>query len=217
MFSTYQSVKETEDIMADKTLGKYQKSEYISQAMRMANMYHAGQTRLGKTGRVPYFDEHIMGVYTILKEECKIDDIDVLTMALLHDTVEDTDCTFDEIEEKFGTDMMEEIQLLTRVDGEPFSIYARRLFANGSCRTILVKMADRLHNLRTILYMPDKHWVKKKTNQTYVDILNPLPDALKRIDGRYNKQILDLADKIEDQLIIIQRSLNLGNAMNGDI
>lgn len=198
--------------MAGKVLGKYKKSEYIKQAMRMAEMYHAGQTRLGGTGSVPYFDEHIMGVYTILKEECKVHDVKVLTMALLHDTVEDTACTFEEIEEKFGTDMMEEIKLLTRREGEPFSIYARRLFANGSCRTILVKMADRLHNLRTILYMPDKRWIEKKINQTYTDILNPLPDALKRIDAKFDKQILDLADQIEDQLLIIQRSLDYASS-----
>lgn len=202
--------------MAGNVVGKYQKAEYISQAMRMAEMYHAGQTRQGGSGSVPYFDEHIMGVYTILKDECNVHDVEVLTMALLHDTVEDTDCTFEEIEEKFGTDMMVEIKLLTRVEGEPFSIYARRLFANGSCKTILVKMADRLHNLRTILYMPDRLWIEKKTKQTYTDILNPLPDTLRRIDPRFNQQILELADKIEDQLLRIQRSLDIGIPIYGD-
>ncbi len=212
MFSTEQTARKAEEIKANEVCGRYRKSEYISRAMQMARMYHAGQTRLGEAGRVPYFDEHIMGVYHILKDECGVHDRKVLTMALLHDTVEDTACTFDEIEEKFGTAMMEEIRLLTRIEGEPFSIYARRLFANGSCETVLVKMADRLHNLRTILYMPDKRWIEKKMIQTYTDILNPLPDTMKRIDGRYNRQIRMLADKIEDQLLIIQRSLDFGTS-----
>lgn len=189
-------------------------SDAVSRAMHMAKVYHAGQTRIGAHGKVSYFDEHVMGVYRILKDECKIMDEEVLVMALLHDTVEDTECTFEMIEKCFGRKLMEQVKLLTRIEGEPFSIYARRLFANGDCKTILVKMADRLHNLRTILYMSDKRWIRKKTIQTYTDILNPLPDTLKRIDDRYNDQIMKLADKIEEQLLVIQRTLDIQMPVN---
>lgn len=188
--------------------GKYKPEEYIERAMTMAEHYHKGQMRRGADGELPYYDEHVLGVYRILREECNITDADILTMALLHDTVEDTECTFDEIEECFGTEIMEQVKLLTRTPGETFSVYARRLFANGTYKAILVKMADRLHNLRTILYMPDKRWIEKKVRQTYTDILNPLPDTLKRIEPRYNEIIKRLADTIEEQLITIHNELD---------
>ena len=168
----------------------------------MARYYHAGQMRQGHDGQVPYYEEHILGVYGILKDECHIDDEEVLIIALLHDTVED-------IEAEFGEDIRREVDLMTRVDGEPFSVYSRRLFTNASYRTVLVKLADRLHNLRTIVYMPDKRWIQKKVNQSYTDILNPLPETMKHIDGRYNSEIYKLADMIEDQILEVQTALNL--------
>lgn len=212
---------ERDKIMAEITILKSDETEEVSQdsgnnpsdrverAMAMAKEYHSGQMRRGSGGIVPYYDEHILGVYHILRDECGIDDEDVLVIALLHDTVEDTACTLDDIESVFGTDIREQVRLLTRVDGEPFSVYSRRLFSQGSYRVILVKLADRLHNLRTIIYMPDARWIKKKVKQSYTDILNPLPDALKRIDGRYNDVIHVLADKIEDQILAVQQELNL--------
>lgn len=191
-----------------KKIGRYKPEEYVSKAMEMAKSYHQGQMRRAENGKLPYYDEHVLGVYNILHDECGINDADILAMALLHDTVEDTACTFDEIEECFGTDIMEQVKLLTRMPDETFSVYARRLFANGTYKTVLVKMADRLHNLRTILYMPDKRWINKKVVQTYQDILNPLPDTMKRIEPVYNDTISKLADLIEEQLIYIHNELD---------
>ena len=71
------------------------KPDLIQKAKDMAKSYHEGQTRRGSAGFVPYYDEHILGVYNILKDECQIDDEEVLVTALLHDTVEDTSCTLD--------------------------------------------------------------------------------------------------------------------------
>ena len=68
-------------------------SDRVQRAMDMAERFHEGQKRRGRDGFVPYYDEHILGVYSILKDECHIVDEDVLVTALLHDTVEDTDCT----------------------------------------------------------------------------------------------------------------------------
>lgn len=180
--------------------GLYSMEEYVTQAMKLAHDYHQGQTRIGKNGKVPYYDEHVLGVYNILKDECGIEDADILTMALLHDVVEDTACTIEEIRTKFGDEIADQVSLLTRIEGEPFYIYARRLFANATYKAILVKMADRLHNLRTIIYMQDKRWIDKKVRQTYTDILNPLPETMKRINPIYNIKIKELADKIEKQL-----------------
>ena len=73
-------------------------ADCVKTAMAFARQCHQGQTRLGRDGKVPYYDEHILGVYHILKDECHVEDETVLVVALLHDTVEDTDCTFEDIE-----------------------------------------------------------------------------------------------------------------------
>ena len=185
------------------------KPDLIQKAKDMAKSYHEGQIRRGSAGFVPYYDEHILGVYNILKDECQIDDEEVLVTALLHDTVEDTSCTLEDIERAFGPEIKEQVRLLTSIDAEPFSVYARRLFANGTDKTILVKLADRLHNLRTISYMPDIQWIQKKVKQSYTDILNPLHETMKGIDGPYNDKINKLADMIEDQILTVQRKLKL--------
>jgi (p)ppGpp synthase/HD superfamily hydrolase len=101
--------------------------------MDMAKAFHEGQMRRGNGGMKPYYDEHILGVYNILREECGITDEDILITALLHDTVEDTECTLDDIESAFGADIREQVRLLTRIQGEPFSVYARRLFSLQLC------------------------------------------------------------------------------------
>jgi (p)ppGpp synthase/HD superfamily hydrolase len=198
------SDKKISDEVFQMNTGCFDKATYITEAMKLAEGYHKGQMRIGKSGNVPYYDEHILGVYSILRNECGIEDINILTTALLHDVVEDTPCTFEEIEEKFGTYIMEQVKLLTRIGHEPFAIYAERLFTYGACETVLVKLADRLHNLRTISYMPDKKWIEKKIRQTYTDILAPLPDFLKNKDNQYKYAINQLAAMIEEQLLVVQ-------------
>lgn len=201
MYSTKGNHKQT-------VTGSISPEEYVEEAMKLAKYYHSGQKRRGADGMVPYYDEHVLGVYNIIRQECHISEPDILAIALLHDTVEDTDCTFDEIERKFGTEIMENVKLLTRIDGEPFSDYADRLFSRGSYKTVVIKLADRLNNIRNILFMPNRKWIRKKVNQTYTDILGPLPEALNRINPIYNKEIEELAEKIEKQLLVVEEELD---------
>ena len=57
--------------------------------------------------------------------------------------------------------------------------------------------------------MPDIQWIQKKVKQSYTDILNPLHETMKGIDGPYNDKINKLADMIEDQILTVQRKLKL--------
>ena len=90
-------------------------ADRVETAMAFAKRWHQGQTRLGRDGKVPYYDEHILGVYHILRDECHVEDKTVLVAALLHDTVEDTDCTFEDIEQIFGTDIRDHVYLLSKL------------------------------------------------------------------------------------------------------
>lgn len=147
----------------------------LQNAMDLAKQYHKGQTRTGKDGKkVPYYEEHVEQVYEILLNEVKLQETDILIMALLHDTLEDTCLTANQIRDVFGTEIATGVQYLTRRDNQTFGEYAQKLFAEGSDKAVLVKLADRLHNLRCMLYMPDKKWIAKKVRQTEIDILEPL-------------------------------------------
>ncbi len=185
-----------------------QPKKEVLQAMNFAKDYHKGQYRMGSEGQIPYYDEHILGVYNILKDECHVTDSEILITALLHDTVEDTECTFEDIEGCFGNRIMNNVKLLTRIKGELFSDYTERLFAGASEKVVLVKLADRLHNLRTILYMPDKKWIEKKVRQTRTDILNRLDIfPLENADESCCNNILMLKEQIKNQLKYIDNEL----------
>lgn len=124
------------------------------EALEFAKIKHEGQTR--DDGITPYY-EHLKGVMNILVNETGIEYDEILTVAALHDILEDTDCTYEELEEKFGEDVAHAVQLLTRKkdpitgEKEPFEEYAKRVFENEEIEYArIIKAADRLHNLRSL-------------------------------------------------------------------
>jgi GTP pyrophosphokinase len=111
-------------------------------------------------------------------------DGDTIMAGLLHDTVEDTDLTFELIEEMFGTTVRSIVEGETKVSKLPklaFSEYAdeqaenlRQMFVamTDDYRIIIVKLADRLHNMRTLRYMKPEKQVK--ISRETLDIFAPL-------------------------------------------
>ncbi|NWX80611.1 MESH1 pyrophosphohydrolase, partial [Alca torda] len=99
------------------------------------------------------FINHPIGVAKILAQEAGVTDTVVLQAALLHDTVEDTDTTFSEIEERFGAEVRRVVEEVTDDKALP-KMERKRLqierAAGSSPRAKLVKLADKLHNLRDI-------------------------------------------------------------------
>lgn len=138
-------------------------------AVDFANKYHtkAGQYRIGKNGeKLPYIT-HIQEVMRILINEAKITDDEVLTVAALHDVIEDTECTFEIVKKEFGEDIAEAVNLLTRKEGQPFDEYARNIFTNQKFPWLGdIKLADRIHNLRTYPEVGNKGKVKYKYDET---------------------------------------------------
>ncbi|XP_055571828.1 guanosine-3',5'-bis(diphosphate) 3'-pyrophosphohydrolase MESH1 [Falco biarmicus] len=112
---------------------------------------HKAQRRKDPEG-TPYIN-HPIGVARILAHEAGVTDLVVLQAALLHDTVEDTDTTFSEIEEQFGEEVRRVVEEVTDDKTLP-KMERKRLqveHAPGSSpQAKLVKLADKLYNLRDL-------------------------------------------------------------------
>ncbi len=138
--------------------------DLLRRAYAYGTQMHEGQTR--KSGE-PYFT-HPVAVAAILTEQ-HLDDATIVT-ALLHDTIEDTKSTYAEIARLFGEEVAELVDGVTKLTNLQLSSAQsqqaenfRKLFMAMSkdLRVILVKLADRLHNMRTIKSMAAEKQAQK--------------------------------------------------------
>jgi (p)ppGpp synthase/HD superfamily hydrolase len=113
------------------------------QAAALSRIAHDGQ--VDKAGK-DYFDTHVENVVKIVREELG-GSIRAAAVAFLHDTVEDTAVTLDDIEALFGKEMRDDIDALTRRDGEVYMHYIDRVKARGG-HPVMVKHADLLDHIR---------------------------------------------------------------------
>jgi guanosine-3',5'-bis(diphosphate) 3'-pyrophosphohydrolase len=151
----------------------------IERAFRFAEEHHAGQTR--KSGEA--FIEHPLAVARILADLGL--DTTTLQAALLHDTVEDTAVTVVELEERFSPEVARIVDGLTKLDSLTFRSREQEQAENvrkmivamaGDIRVLLIKLADRLHNMRTLAPLaPDK---QRRIATETLDIYAPLAHRL---------------------------------------
>ncbi|MGW0615080.1 RelA/SpoT family protein [Streptomyces sp. NPDC002788] len=151
--------------------------ETLRHAYVLAESSHRGQMR--KSGE-PYIT-HPLAVTLILAELGA--ETTTLTASLLHDTVEDTDVTLDQVREQFGEEvryLVDGVTKLEKVDygaaAEP-ETFRKMLVATGNdVRVMSIKLADRLHNMRTLGVMrPEK---QERIAKVTRDVLIPLAERL---------------------------------------
>ena len=154
--------------------------DQIHAAYEFAAAHHAGQNR--KDGSP--FITHPLAVAQIVAEELHLD-TESIVAALLHDTIEDTSATHEEISKLFSptvADLVEGVSKLTRVhytskEEEQMENLRKMLMAMAKdIRVILIKISDRLHNMRTMEYQtPEKQ--KQKSFET-MEIYAPIAHRL---------------------------------------
>ncbi|MEE8427852.1 MAG: bifunctional (p)ppGpp synthetase/guanosine-3',5'-bis(diphosphate) 3'-pyrophosphohydrolase [Woeseiaceae bacterium] len=151
----------------------------IMQAYEFGAAAHAGQRR--KTGEA--YISHPVAVAQDLAEMHL--DAQAIAAAILHDVVEDTDASLDDIEEKFGAEIaqlvdgvskLDQIQFRSRAEAQAESFRKMMLAMIGDIRVILVKLADRLHNMKTLDAMPaeKRTRIARETLDIYAPIANRL-------------------------------------------
>jgi GTP pyrophosphokinase len=155
------------------------KFKLLKKAYNFSAKVHQGQLR--ESGE-PYLT-HLVEVAAIiagLRMDCAS-----IIAALLHDTVEDTNATIDEIKEEFGDEIAFMVEGLTKISKLSFKSSEEVQAENTrkmivamakDIRVIIIKIADRLHNLRTLNFLPEERRIK--ISQETLDIYAPLANRL---------------------------------------
>ncbi|MGA2036526.1 MAG: HD domain-containing protein, partial [Acidimicrobiales bacterium] len=151
----------------------------ITQAGQAATVAHQGQVR--QSGHP--FITHPVAVATIVADLGL--DARSVAAALLHDAVEDTGMTLSQVSEEFGPEVGAIVDGVTKLDRLQFDSKEAQQAATvrkmlvamaNDWRVLVIKLADRLHNMRTISAMPE--WKQRRTAQETLDIYAPLAHRL---------------------------------------
>lgn len=197
-----------------KTLHR-QKVELITRAFEFAKQAHAGIRR--RSGE-PYI-MHPLAVARIVVKEMGLGSTSICA-ALLHDVVEDTDYTVEDIEELFGPKIASIVDGLTKISGGVFGQQAslqaenfRKLLLTMSedVRVVLIKIADRLHNMRTLQAQPQEKQYKiaGETQYIYAPLahrlgLFPIKSELEDLSFKYEHP--DTYQQLQEKLSKVEAS-----------
>lgn len=166
-------------------------TEKIMSAYRLADEAHAGVLR---TSGDPYISHPVAVAYILLDKFCM--DTDTICAALLHDVVEDTDIGLDVIRKKFGEDVANLVDGVTKIGQVPLNTREEQQAENirkiliamsKDIRVIIIKLADRLHNMRTLEARPPEK--QRKTSLETMNFYAPIAHRL---------GISDVKEEMED-------------------
>ncbi|MGO2611530.1 RelA/SpoT family protein [Corynebacterium flavescens] len=167
-------------------------AELLNNAYNTAERLHAGVFR--KSGE-PYIT-HPLAVATIAAEIGM--DTTTIAAALLHDTVEDTDYSLDDLTRDFGSEVARLVDGVTKLDkvalgaaAEAETIRKMIVAMATDPRVLVIKVADRLHNMRTMRFLPPEKQAKK-ARQT-LDVIAPLAHRLGMANVKWELEDLSFA------------------------
>src|SRR5574341_1722453 len=202
----------------------------VRKAYEFSAKVHEGQLR--RSGE-PYLQHPIAvaGVLTSLKT-----DVTAIVAGLLHDTLEDTLATPDELEKEFGKDVVQLVDGVTKIGKIPFRNYEEKQAENfrkmvlsmaDDIRVVLIKLADRLHNMRTLEHLQEarRRQIAQETLEIYAPLANRLgigwmkneledlclkalkPDAFAELKMRVAKRDEERQQYIQDVIQLVKQAL----------
>lgn len=174
MAATYDSL-----MQAIHKSGKIYEEDKIALAYQLADQAHSGQQR--QSGE-PYIS-HPLAVAEILVNLGM--DSDCICAALLHDVVEDTDITLETLQKKFGHDValmvdgvtkIQKLSLASKEEKQSENVRKMLLAMSEDIRVVIIKLADRLHNIRTLQFKSEKRQreIALETMEIYAPIAHRL-------------------------------------------
>jgi GTP diphosphokinase / guanosine-3',5'-bis(diphosphate) 3'-diphosphatase len=191
----------------------------INRAYVFSMKAHGTQTRASGD---PYFSHpiEVAGILTDLK----LDDQTIAT-AILHDTIEDTIATPEEIEKLFGKDvarLVDGVTKLSKIEAQSENERAAEnlrkflLALSDDIRVLLVKLADRLHNMRTLHHIPNEEKRRRIARET-MDIYAPLAERIGMYEMMNEMQTLAFQVLEPDAYASITRRLKQLTEQGGDL
>src|SRR5215468_60772 len=190
----------------------------LNRAYVYAMKAHGSQRRASGD---PYFS-HPLEVAAILTD-LKLDDA-TIAAALLHDTIEDTPVTRAEIDKLFGPDIgalvegltkLKRLELVSKQAAQAENLRKLLLAIADDVRVLLVKLADRLHNMRTLEFVPPES--RRRTAQETLDIYAPLAARMGMQEMRVELEDLGFRELNPDAYRVISQRLQALAQRNRDL
>ncbi len=202
----------------------------VEKAYVFAAKAHAGQVRLSGE---PYLSHPLAVAYILAQMKL---DLPTIAAGLLHDTVEDTDTSIEDIRRLFGKEVAEIVDGVTKISTLPIKskIYKEAenfrkmiLAMANDLRVVLVKLADRLHNMRTLEFQPEnkRQRIARETLEIYAPLASRLgidwlkceledlsfmylyPDEYLRLKKEVERVVAARQDFIDDVIKILKETL----------
>ena len=163
----------------------------ILKAALFAANKHSNQRRKDREAS-PYIN-HPLQVANIIFEIGGVDDPEILTSALLHDTLEDTSTTPEEIEKLFGTRVRKIVEEVTDDKSLPYNERKRRQILHASELSVgatLIKLADKISNVLDVTISPPRFWTNSRRRE-YLDwaeeVVNNLTKCNEHLENYFRK------------------------------
>ena len=163
----------------------------VLKATQFATLKHCDQRR--KDGKTPYII-HPISVAMILSEIGSIEDPEILSAALLHDTLEDTDTSAHELDKNFGSRVRIIVEELTDNDKLTFSQCKQMQIENApylSKNATLVRIADKISNVSDVIENPPPEWNQKRCNK-YVDWAEAVMNNCQKVNQDLENHFFEL-------------------------
>jgi len=160
---------------------------HLLDAISFAAEKHRSQRRKDREAS-PYIN-HPIALATLLANEGGVDDVQVLQAAILHDTIEDTDTTYEELKTRFGERVADIVAEVTDDKNLSKEVRKQRQVEHAPHQTLeatLVKLADKTCNIRDIASAPPADWSLERRKE-YFDWAKRVVDGLPEVNDKLLK------------------------------